>query len=571
MKRLVSFIVSLMVLCVVVAACGGSRGAGEQLDRADALIDTRPDSALRLLDSLSYNALSDVHRARYGLLYTKAASKNYTPLADNSLISVAVDYYAGRGDSLEIQSLFYQGEAYSYARTSDSALLLLSRAYELAVPAHDYFYAAMSAREMSAVYRRLFMVDEGLNWAKEAKDLFIKAKKPVHAAWMDHLIADALIFSGHFEEAGALLDSISRIDYADNMVFRSRTLRNKIELALQLKSYSKIDSLYAALADAQYQFSAHDRLNQAKASIESGRYDDAAVYLSQARDLPMSDADSLYFGKMSSLLAAANGNYKTAYELSRGFSEDLMNSDAHIMTNPQTKLLTDNYKLMAENHRLQVARSRQLTIGLILGCILMVILIIFMRKNFRSRLSQKKLEVEKLLAESQTLHDDLTLNKNRYKELSVEGQIMKRTMADMETAIANEVRSLFSRHLDLLNRMCDIWYHNRGQSSRGNHIYKELVSMMGTMSHIEVTEELAEIINRHDNNWVDRFKKAYPDLSETEYRLALYLYIGFSPSTIAVLSNKENTQAVHIAKYKLKKKLTKALLGADQSLLSRLW
>lgn len=34
-------------------------------------------------------------------------------LADDSLIGMAVDYYAGRGDSLEIQSLYYQGEAYS--------------------------------------------------------------------------------------------------------------------------------------------------------------------------------------------------------------------------------------------------------------------------------------------------------------------------------------------------------------------------------------------------------------------------------------------------------------------------
>ncbi|MBO4945196.1 MAG: hypothetical protein J6C91_08070, partial [Muribaculaceae bacterium] len=291
MKSIASIILTLMVLCVVVAACGGSRGGGEQLDRADALIDTHPDSALRVLDSLSLNDLNDAQQARYGLLYTKAASKNYTPLADNSLISVAVDYYAGRGDSLEIQSLFYQGYHYSNNGPADSALLILSRAYEMAMPAHDYFYAGMSAREMSAVYRRLFMVDEGLDWAQTAKQMFIRASKPVHAAWIENNIADALIFSGHFEEAGALLDSISRIDYDDNVAFRSRTLRNKVELALQLKSYNEIDSLYAVLGEAHYQFSAHDRLNQAKASIESGRYDDAAVYLSQARDLPMSDAD----------------------------------------------------------------------------------------------------------------------------------------------------------------------------------------------------------------------------------------------------------------------------------------
>lgn len=64
MKSLLSVIVSLIVLCVVVAACGRSRGAEEQLDRADALIDTHPDSAFLVLDSLSINNLSDAQKAR---------------------------------------------------------------------------------------------------------------------------------------------------------------------------------------------------------------------------------------------------------------------------------------------------------------------------------------------------------------------------------------------------------------------------------------------------------------------------------------------------------------------------
>lgn len=215
----------------------------------------------------------------------------------------------------------------------------------------------MSSREQAAVYRRLFMVNEGLKWARTAKQMFVRAGKPVHSAWMDHNIADALTFSVQFEASGALLDSISHIGYNNEVAFRRHTLLNKVELALQLKSYDEVDSLYDVLAKDQYNFTAHDRLNQAKASIQSERYNDAAVYLSQARELPMSETDSLYAGKMSSLLAAANGDYKSAYELSGGFAADLMNSDARLLTNPQTILLIDNYKLMAENHRLQVARS----------------------------------------------------------------------------------------------------------------------------------------------------------------------------------------------------------------------
>ena len=571
MKTLEFVISAFILLCVGLAACGGDRDIERQLDRADAMMDHAPDTALMLLDSMCVDRLGGGQRARYGLLYTKAATKNYTPLADDSLIGMAVDYYAGRGDSLEIQSLYYQGEAYSYAEVSDKALLMLSRAYETAALAHDFFYAAMSSREMAAVYRRLFMIDEGLRWAQKAKYLFTQAEKPVHAAWMDHIIANAKIFSGDLNGAKELLDSMSHSDLFSNVAFRRHVILNRVELALQLKSYHEIDSLYNALAEDQYLFTAHDRLNQAKASLSSGQYKDAEMYLSMARRSDMSDADSLFLGKMLSKLAADKGDYKTAYELSNVFAEDLMNRDVRLLSNPQTMLLTDNYKLKAENHRLQVARSRELIFGLIVICLLLGVLIVFLCKNYKSKLMRERLEVEKLVAESQTLHDDLTLSSHRYNELSEEGQVMKRTMADMETEFAKEVRGLFSRHLDLLNRMCEIWYRNKDTSSSGNHIYKEITSMLGKMSHTKVAEELAEIINRHDNNWVDRFKKAYPGLSEAEYQLALYLYIGFRPSTIAVLADRENTQAVYIAKYKLKKKLTEAGNVEAQSLIAKLW
>ncbi|MDE7237391.1 MAG: hypothetical protein K2N66_06170, partial [Paramuribaculum sp.] len=105
MKTLEFVISAFILLCVGLAACGGDRDIERQLDRADAMMDHAPDTALMLLDSMCVDRLGGGQRARYGLLYTKAATKNYTPLAYDSLIGMAVDYYAGRGDSLEIQSL----------------------------------------------------------------------------------------------------------------------------------------------------------------------------------------------------------------------------------------------------------------------------------------------------------------------------------------------------------------------------------------------------------------------------------------------------------------------------------
>ena len=136
---------------------------------------------------------------------------------------------------------------------------------------------------------------------------------------------------------------------------------------------------------------------------------------------------------------------------------------------------------------------------------------------------------------------------------------------------AIEVRSLFARHLSMFNNMCEIWFHNSDKSTSGNRLYKEVGAMLSEISNIGGIEELADIINRHDNNWVTRFKEAYPNLSDVDYRFAIYLYLGFRPATIAVLTARSSTQAVHIAKSKLKKKLTEGCENPDEPLLKKLF
>ncbi|MDE6264029.1 MAG: hypothetical protein K2M11_02675, partial [Paramuribaculum sp.] len=357
-------ILYVCLLAAVLTACGGRRDVERRLDEADAVMNCEPDSALTLLEAICGDSLGGGQRARYALLRTKAEVKNYKPVEDDSLISFAAEYYAGRGDSLEAQSLFYLGYYNAEKRINDKALVLFSRAYETALAAHDIFYAAMSAREMSLVYGRLYMVDEGLKWARIAKHLFAEAGKPIHEAWMEHPIADALIYRGEYTKAKELLDSIEHSNLIENVSIWRSLLLDRIKLAFQLDSCEAVLPLYEQLSDCNYTFTAHDRLNQAKAAMEEGMLEDAASYLAMAHELSMSEADSLYDGMVRSELYAARNNFKDAYRVSKIFGDELMNSDARLLTHPQTQLLTDNYKLTADIHRLQSEKNRTYIIGL---------------------------------------------------------------------------------------------------------------------------------------------------------------------------------------------------------------
>ena len=547
-------ILYICLLAAVFTACGGRRDVERRLDEADAVMNCAPDSALTLLEAMCCDSLGGGQRARYALLLTKATDKCYKPVEDDSLISFAAEYYAGRGDSLEAQSLFYLGYYNAEKRISDKALVLFSRAYETALAAHDIFYAAMSAREMSRVYRRLYMVDEGLKWARIAKHLFAEAGKPVHEAWTEHQIADALIYNGEYTKAKELLDSIAECDYSADVNFRNNTLLNQVKLALQLDSYKDVSLLYGQLSENNYRFKSHDRLNQAKAAMEEGMLEDADSYLAMARELTMSEADSLYAGMVRSELYAARNNFKDAYMVSKIFGDELMSSDARLLTHPQTQLLTDNYKLTADNHRLQAEKNRTYVIGLSVACVLLVSLTYIIYRANKIRLKNKTLEAEKTAYEAEFLKKELEHVMTRLDiSLKESDTLSKQNEKYQDTT--TDIKNLFLRHINFLQNVSAAYYVRGNNSSSDLVFSKSLEKIFEDLRSSDVVTGLAEIIDRQNDNWVTRFKEAYPNLKESHYTLAIYVFIGLSPEAVTVLLNKKNIQAMYTEKSKLKKKM----------------
>ena len=97
----------LLILVLLAGCCSCQDNAA--LDAADTLAMTDPGEAIAILDSISVRQLTDGQAARHALLTAKAKLKAHVVPAGDSAISRAAAYYKGRGDSLEVQSLYYLG------------------------------------------------------------------------------------------------------------------------------------------------------------------------------------------------------------------------------------------------------------------------------------------------------------------------------------------------------------------------------------------------------------------------------------------------------------------------------
>ncbi|MCL2739307.1 MAG: hypothetical protein FWE30_07660, partial [Bacteroidales bacterium] len=105
----------MLLLCCSTVSCINDKTISATLDRAEALMQGRPDSALYVLRSLHGQQIPrGALQARYALLYTQARDKNYLPISGDSLINIAVRYYSQKKDKQKLGwAYLYLGTAYT--------------------------------------------------------------------------------------------------------------------------------------------------------------------------------------------------------------------------------------------------------------------------------------------------------------------------------------------------------------------------------------------------------------------------------------------------------------------------
>ncbi len=96
----------------------------ETINLAESLMESHPDSALAILDSISIDGLNGKRlKARYALLKSMALDKNYIDTTTFDVLQPALDYYLENGTTDEkLRTYYYQGCIYQNAGRDDLAM-----------------------------------------------------------------------------------------------------------------------------------------------------------------------------------------------------------------------------------------------------------------------------------------------------------------------------------------------------------------------------------------------------------------------------------------------------------------
>lgn len=408
--------VGSIFMSVSLSSCSSPSVKNQLLLCADSLMETYPDSALSILESITYpQKMPRADRALYALLLTQARHKNYIALEDDSLIKTAVDYYGDKKKNLRAaKAHYYWGAIYSEKGYASFAVEEYLTAIRL-MPVRNEFLAMIydnlaecyeedrlynvAIENYRAAYQILKGKDEQTYPMRGIARVFLLQNEKDSALYYYQQALDCALADQDSSLIGALYHDLA-------MVYSEK------------KDYIQADKFVSKAILLQGQDAINTCLSKAQIMLNLNKLDSASYFFSKNMDeLDIYGKAVCYDGMYQ--IAKRKGEWKTATE----------NMDAYKILYDSMQIMTDNEELnrlmdkhqLEEHKRLLSEHTRTLIFSLITAfSSLMIICVFCFMWNDRKRkkhyialqheLTQKRVDTmllkEEELSESNKEHID---------------------------------------------------------------------------------------------------------------------------------------------------------------------
>ncbi len=534
MKHLNISVVLLLAITVFLCECKRHDAISKQLEQAAALMDSRPDSALAVLDSLtlSYPIIrSDKDRALYGMLYTQALDKNHLDPKNDSLISFAVDYYNRKKDvSRQIVSTYYRGRVLFHKGLLSQALVNFYKAKELAENDSSFFWAGMACRGIADIYNDTYNSAEQLIYATKEYEYIKKSGKQPYLNYALHDLGTAFNNNGKTDEVLKITKNLidSAILTNDDYLYYA-TLQLKAWSLIRIDKYDEARPVITEVCENKFATS-EDSINLCLVLLNTGFEKEGAKLIEALSNYnaPLKNLAIYTLYKKTGQAAAALSEGQIIYRETNKMFETAMSQEL-------TTSLADYFELNKKINNAELRASRLTTLLIIILSLLILSGVgytaLYIYKSQKHEIADKILFAEQL-------QEALKQSKN---ENSTSFQIIK-------TLLGSKYK-LFEELSEIVIRYTDTKVARRKIADR----VTELISSLSIEG--DKIKELENQVNEFYNNLYYDFKNDLPGLKEADYLLYLFSVLGFSNTSISLLLKEDKIEAVYNRKRRLKDKI----------------
>ena len=428
MKNNIALIILLIAFLPV--ACNERQSNNRQLILADSLMQSRPDSALCILQGISMDKFAtQADSACYALLLTQARDKNYVVQTDDSLIRYAVAYYDKTNDvRMQAKAHYYWGCVYRDMNRQAEAI----REFLIAAPLTK---KAKEKRQLGLIYNNIGFIYNIQDFNEKADSIYklmevIAQEVKDTTLWSEALSKQGSIALTKGEEyfpiaERKLSDAFGAVDSVGN-----NGLKANISASLS-NLYSRMDEGEKALYYAKLNLSLRRDTARAyraflllgDAYYKLGQYDSATFYLNKSLLSKDYGRKAGAYMRLADI-AMIQGNAALSVELERNssaYKDSLYKFRRSVVVNEIIEAETDAQAMLQKLY--YKGRLNTYIYGFILITIIIVAIVLFLYRRYQRKndlLQRDKQELEKINQDLNQHYVSLQTNIEQ-KNLEIEG------------------------------------------------------------------------------------------------------------------------------------------------------
>lgn len=511
--------INLLILIVAsLLMTGCNKGVDTRFDLWEKEVESQPLEVMSELENIESFSLSKEGMARYAILYTQCQDKTYVECDNDSLISIAVDYYSLSNDA------HHKMLAYHYAATVQNNANNLSLALRYALLAYDEASDLKDSLNLSRIesligriYQKADLYDEALKWDKAS---LVHAKE---VSKLDWVINTYTILS---QEMLAMMQDSLAIQYADSAL----ALSSQPDIAILEVKYlvyhwadetTKTDSILSIIHELNYD------VPKSILSLEE-------------HDAPRSNIETIAY--LNDKIKEQN-NY-----ILRISSNNL--SEVRNMHN-QTKILNLASSLRSERKE----RSILILCGSLSLIVLVLIIILLYTRAKNHRLNNEAM-VRTLQVELIQLDDSLRTTTSQLEELTRSNnklsqekseEVYKYLMLKYETSLS------IMKQFSWINKIGNIYVDaDNSQNKTWDNIFSRIKKELHVSTGHHIKDEILTSIRVQQPELLEEIEAL--GLISSEKEMLLYFISGISVRVIRELTGKSEA-SIYSIKNRIKNKL----------------
>ncbi len=565
--------IAVVAIIVFVSSCA-SKEAKRIMDTADAVMWTRPDSALAVLESIDTLSLkTKAQRARYSLLHTMALTRTHRDIPDLRIIQPAASYYECHGSNDDrMKMYFYLGVAQYDTGDPEAAITSYLRAKEYSSRSDNLVFRGIISSSISDVYLWNNNNSESILYCKEACDYFVQAKDSFRLWNTTGLLANRYSNIRDWAKADSLYSIFFSQPIRDTSIYARQLLNLAWNNIFKPGSdpHESIDLFRKATGEFGGTPSLSDYCVYAYASEIIGDYDTANDLIRQLENV---DSSSTILKIWKYRISKHHADYKTALTYLEQSLND-QNSEVLETVGQSVALAQSDYYeskslLLDKDRRLQ----RQMKWMIFLIALLVVVSGLGIYSK-RKKIWQRQVEEmsfindevnqrlnESLLCEAEHLRSiDSLKSANELAERNIQTLSEKLSDAAEKEQALMKLRAKYvqvnKQQYAQLNKLCRRYFES-GKFSKDSddNIYAEVKKILAILDEPN-QKELESMLDDNLDGIMTKLRAAIPDTTEKDFRFISFLILGFDTKTIARMMD-YNVNTVYTKRYNIKEKIAR--------------